>query len=280
MANLRIAPINFHDEASVFSSSEMGDLVVTNTQSVSRGLIWRGNAASVPVTITGQFDGTQRRMNCFALLRHNLIGRRVRIEMLTGPFLTTSVYDSGTISVPGPLLTSGFDWGYTPDVTNSEYDPIQSEALFVHYFDSISADGYRITITNNTGTLPTLDVCRIFLGQYIEFELNPEPGTSLALGWDTNSTQVRTWGGSLRTNAKSRWRSLSFNMGMVFESQRPILLDMMAICGLTKDVFVSLHPGDATRLERDYSMNAKFASMDAITREYSFSTKKISFLEV
>lgn len=279
MANLRIAPVNFHDDSSLSSSSELGDLFVTNTQSVARGLIWRGDAASIPVTHSGSFTA-DRVANCFSLFRHNLIGRKVRLELFSSASYTGSVYDSGATNVLGPTLTSGYDWGYQPDVTNSQYDPLHSEGPYTDYFSSVTFRSYKITFTNNTSAAATLEVCRAFLGQYVEFELNPEPGTSLALGWDTNSTQARTWGGSLRTNNKSRWRSLTFNMGMVFESQRPILLDMMAVCGLTRDVFVSLHPGDGTRLERDHSMNAKFANMDAITREYSFSTKKISFLEV
>jgi hypothetical protein len=276
MANLRIAPINFHDDSTVTSANENTALPATNTQTVTRGLVYRSTNATTPFdAIKGTF-AVARRVNCFALFRHNLYGANVQLRLYSDAAWTTQVYDS-TALASATLIVGAYDWGYTPGGTNTQFDPLISEVAFSHFFTEQTIRSYKVTVSGTLGAAYA-EIGRAFLGRYLEMTYNPAPG--LGLGWDTNDSQVRTLGGSLPSSARARWRTLNADLSWVAEAQRPTLLDMMAQCGLNRDLLVSVHPGAANRQERDYMMNAKFTDTSAITRNNAFATKKLTLKEV
>lgn len=276
MANLRIAPLNFHDEATVTSDNELASLPGSYTQSIHRGLVYRSANATTPfVALRGTF-AADRRVNCFALFRHNLYGAQVTLQLYSDASWTTSVYSSGALAA-ATLVAGAYDWGYDPAAGgSSKFDPLIGEAPFELWFAEQTIRSYKLTVSGTLGAAYA-EIGRAFLGRYLEFTSNPRQG--LGLGWETNSSQVRTLGGSVPTNDREMWRTLNFELGSLREAQRPTLLDFQRKCGLTRDLLVSVHPADGTRKARDYLLDAKFANLDAITRSNVWSGARIALKE-
>lgn len=276
MPNLRIAPRNFHDEATLTSADELTSLPATNTQQVRRGLVYRSSSATTPMVAIKGTLASARRVNCFAALRHNLYAASLQLQLYSDAAWTTQVYDSTALAA-ADLIAGAYDWGYTPAGTNSQFDPLVTEAPFRLFFAEQTVQSYQLTVSGTLGAAYA-EIGRIFLGRYLELAINPSYG--LGLGWQTSSQQVATRGGSLPTNDGARWRTLTFDLNAIGEAQRPTLLDIMAQCGLTRDMLVSVYPEDGTRRERDYTMNAKFTSLAPIARQPAFHTLKVAMREM
>lgn len=277
MANLRIAPLNFHAQSTLTTTHELTALPFTNSQNIARALVYRSTDALPYAPLgSGNWAGDTRKINCFALFRHNLRNATVRLRLYSDLAMTAPVYDSGTVAV-GTTIAATYDWGYT--VNGPGTDPLLPETPFMLWFTQVTGvKAYKIDVGAGTWAGSYVEVGSIFLGNALEFTYNPSSG--LGLGWETNSSQVRTRGGSLRSNNMTRWKSLTFDLGWLAEAQRSTFLEVMAISGLVYDVLVSVHPEDGTRLERDYGMHAKFTSLEAITRNNTFATTKVQLREL
>lgn len=276
MPNLRIVPENWVDEMTMTGSEGSAAMPLEFLQDVARGHVWRSETLSTGGggvrEITGTLgSGVVRDANCFFIFRHNLAGGTIRLRLFDAG--ASMVYDSGTNTFT-PAIAGAHDFGGALTT-----DPFQREAPYALYFPLWEFKSFTLTLG---GTLASGDVyaqaCRIFLGRYFEVGINPDYGVQL--GVETTTDQVRTRGGSLRSSRGELWRTFTADLNRMSEADRSVWLDIMKLAGLERDIVISLFPGDGTREERDYCMNGKFTSLDALGYQVSWRTKRLQVKEV
>jgi len=279
MANLRIVPLNWFDEAtSLTATTEATGMDIENAQLTARSKFWRSTATGA-CTIQGNWNSDGRKTNAFALFRHNTHGGTVRVQLYSDAAWTTQIYDSTALTVPSTALGS-FDWGSDPLGTTSN-DPLLYESPYVIWMAAdYSAVSFKITLGGTPASGEAYwQIGRIWLGKKWEAAYNPAPGVEM--GWVQDADRYRSRGGSLRTSSSgARWRTLTMNLGMVSASDRSTLLDMQAQVGLERDVVVSVFPALTGRLERDYVLDAKFAALDPIAHGYTVHSGRLALEEV
>lgn len=290
-ANLRIAPYNIWDDLTLTNTEEAEAFPITNTQTIRRSKIFRSNEIDDEETvyILGTAPSVDEsfinlRANCLFLFRHNLWGHEINVQLYDGTTIGAIGEESPTVLVYETTATTvaysspgTYDWGY-PDTSDPlRLDPMRNSSPFVLWFPATYAfQQIAITITSAADDF-TPEVGRFFLGNYHEVELNPDYG--LLLGIETNGDAVRTRGGSLISSPGEHWKTLSAEFNRLSEAERALWLDIMRMNGTHRDFAMSVFPEDGTRLERDYTMNAKFTSLEAIGMEVSWRTKKLSAKE-
>lgn len=273
MANARVIPLNWADSADLVASSEAAGMEVENTQLTLRSKFWRTLGAGAQ-TLDGEWGGDGRKVNAFGLFRHNTHGGTVRLQLYSDSAWTTGIYDSTALTVPSTAL-GDFDWGSDPLGTTSN-DPLIYESPYVLWIGATyTAASFRITLG---GTPANGDgywqIGRVWLGKYWELNANMAPG--MTIGWVQDAERRRSRSGSLRTSSgAARWRALAMDLRAINESDRATWMDAMAQVGYEKDVVFSAFPGIGGRQERDYVINGRFASLDAIDYQYAFKSKRV-----
>lgn len=275
--NMRIVPLNFHDTATLTATPTAEDnFPPENTQNTSRDSRFRSQDLSDQV-LKGTWNGDGRYVNTFAFFLHNAHAGTVQLELFSDDAWTTSVYDSGPLDAGIFASLGDFSWGYDP-LGGSLTDPLGFEAPYIMYFDTVQIQSYRITWSGFASGLGCLEVGRVWLGKYFESTINPAYGVQLGVG--DNTTRSRTHGGTSRSSPGARWRTFAIDMNYMDEADRSIWLDIMEVLQTNGDFILSVFPGAGGRQERDYTMNAKFTSLDPLVYQVSYRTKKIVGEEV
>lgn len=258
---LRLSPINFVDDAVLaVSPSAVSTLPVANLQLTARDRVWRSASLATQV-ISGHWNGAGRKPNCLGLFRHNGHGGKIRLQLYQDAALVTQVYDSGDLNLFDVVPLGSFDWGVDPLGLGSS-DPLGGESPYTLFFTATSCAGFKVTLSGFGGSgSPYWQAGRLWLGKYFEFTYNAQDAGLAPM----EATQaVRTRGGSLRANAGERWHELELNFAFIAEADRPVILDMMKQAGLARDVLASVFPSATDRSRRDYTLNGRLASLDAI----------------
>lgn len=286
MPNLRAVAKNVWDLLTVTCADELDAMPATNTQNVSRSHVLRAPTTFIEagppdyadLIIQGSIeDEADVRANCLYFFRHNLYGKDVEVEFFSDDAFTTSVHVANfTVDAMSPA-GSTYDWGHVDSSDDLRFDPLRGIAPFEYFLPStIVFKSVRITIEDPP---QTPEICRIWMGVYREMSVNPDFGAMLGIG--SNGGSQRTRGGSLIGNPGAKWRTLSMALSRLTEEERAFWLDVMHICGTDKDFVLSLFPADATseRKARDYAGNWKFTSLDAMSLEIGWRTKRITAQE-
>lgn len=277
LPNFRIVPQNFHDEAQLFTElPPQPGFPVTNTQSTARDAVWRGSGI-VNQYVRGVWPDDGRKLNCFYMFRHNWHGGTIQLQLYNQADWTGLVYDSGQQETVSLVNLGIFDWGTTP--LGIVDDPFVSESPFWLEFPAVGAKAYQITMrdTHVQVGATNVEVGRWFLGKYFEVGLNVP---TASIGFQDNTERARTRGGSLRTNLGSFWRTLQIEVAWIKDVDRPTWIDIYRRAMTGRDVVVSVLPSDpSVRLTRDYIMNGKFSSLDALGRQVEYMTKRVAVEE-
>lgn len=274
MANLRVIPLNFFDEcSSLTATSEVTGMEIANAQTHARSEFWRSTSAAAQ-TIQGAWSAG-RDVNAFAAFRHNAAGATLRLQLYSASNWTSEIYDSTALTVSSTPAGS-FDWGNATTV-----DPRLADAPYVLWLPATyAAQSFRIT----TGGTPSSGAAyfqagRLWLGKYFEATHNMAPG--LELQWINDSERRRSRGGSLRSRAGSAsWRRLALDLRFMNEADRQTWTDLEGVLGHERDLVVSAFPASGGRVERDYTLNAKFEQLDPIIYQYAFKTKRVVLEEI
>jgi hypothetical protein len=193
-------------------------------------------------------------LSCVCLYRNNFTSAATwRVRLWEDTTLTTAVYDSGYVYCNPPVPLGSLEWGVDElgDSLYSDWDyanavlwftPTLTPAVTIDVIDTAAPSGY-------------LQASRLFVGQYFEASVGPSDGLSLT--WAENTQQARTEGGSLRVEVGATWRKLSVDLRDMDESDRMRLSDISRRSGMRDDLLVSVFPGRADELERDYQMQAR-----------------------
>lgn len=282
---LRVVPRNFHDEATLtVSSPEASGFPIANTQNCIRTKVYRSVTAG-DITISGTFGlGSYARTPAFfGMFLHQCHGGQIRLQLYSDYNWVTQVYDSTVLNVINVMPTDGMDWGADP-FGNGPNDPFFELAphwqWLVNGSPGLACRSYKITLSSLAFTYgrSVWQVSRFFLGPSMELFRQPEFGASLGIIDQTDRNRSR--GGSLRTNIGANWRTAELSLGAMEESERAAWLDIFRYCGTGRDFVLSVFPEEGTRIERDYLLNCKFATLNAIGREVNRLTGRLQIEEV
>lgn len=258
---MRILSNNLADSATISASPAMvATLPETNLQTALREQVARWTAVdgqAIAVTWPGS-----KAVSCVCLYRGNFSATATwRVRVWADGAMTTTAYDSGTVYICPPAPLGSLEWGVDPLSKNlySDWD----YAIAVAWFDPVLAAGVTIDVYDPENLDGYVQASRLFVGQHFE----PAVGVSggMQLGYRENSQQARTEGGSLRVEAGAIWRTLQVDTREMAEADRLRMIDITRNSGMRNDVFVSVFPGRADELERDYQLQARLAQQNPFT---------------
>lgn len=257
-SRLVICARNAIDEATMSASPAMRvSLPPSNLQLPARGRVARSVNALSAQQIKFTFNGAGHYLNFLHLARHNLEpGSTWRIQFYSTQDWTGSpVFDSGTITAVDGATLGELDWG-VDSLGAGVFDAFLGQQSSTLYFARTQALSGIVTIENIGNSYGYVEASRLFAGEYLEFNVNPQ---SVEWGWEEDTQQSRSAGGSLRSDGKIAYRVLDLTVGFVDAAQRAALADQLRWSGRRKDKFVALYPAFTGELGRDYTMLAKHA---------------------
>lgn len=176
-----------------------------------------------------------------AIVRHNLDSDGTwRVRLYSAASLGgTLVYDSGNLSA-----LSGAD----SFLEDSQYS--------YHWFSSVNARSALVTVNNSGNADGYLQLARIVLGAYSTAAVNASFGAEF--GWDEDTRQTRTTGGSLRADDLASYRTLKCDLRELTEAERDSWQAGSFYVGKRRDFLISLYPEEGGNRERDNTVLVKF----------------------
>lgn len=274
MANVRIIPRNFHDEATLATQlAPVTGNSIDNTKDRQRTRVWRSTAGTDQY-ISGTFaDGLSRTVSFLGIFRHRCHGGQIRLRLYSDAAWTTQVYDSGLVNAINVVPTDGLDWGVNPYGSGS-IDPLLTNAPFWLWFTPTACLSYRVYFSSNVSTYGAAywQVCRFFLGRY--FSLGYNPSYDAALGREDQTDSNYSRGGSLISNVGPSRKVMTMDIARIPESERAAWLDILEYCGTGRDLVISWFPEEATRRERDHLINGVMSALDPLERWHLLYLRK------
>jgi hypothetical protein len=267
----RIIPVNYFDQATLnpLPNTPLPSMPFSNLQSNASDRVWRSDVATSnqQVNIYGQWgNGDSRSISSFIVWPGpaGAIGTKVRL-VLYSDFGNTVVYDSATQDFfpVGGQTWGTFAWGAQPWSVDPT-DRTARLAPYILYFPKVTACYFAIAITSTAAMDQSFfEASRVWLGDYVDAPYNANYGAQP--GWKSGTQLSRTPGGSLRRLARAKWRELRFDVNLDTEVARSTWSDVVSVCDPSKDVVVSLFPGDANKkLERDFTVMGSLEALNPI----------------
>lgn len=274
----RIISANISDLATLSSSDFAATLPVTNLQVEGRGRVARTTNATGNKVINGNFAAVSITSAC-VLYNHNLTSQAtIRLQLWDADNQTGNlVYDTGTFVALPPLGWGDFQWGLVPWGANVFTG--WGRSFTDIWFPAVGAKSFRITLADAINPDGYLQVKRLLIGPYFEPAVNMEYGMNLS--WQDNSDQVRTQGGSLRTDNRVLYRKLTGKLPAILSAERATWMNILRTIGKRSETFFSIYPEVGGALERDHAVLGKFTDMpDLLTDTPSSYSSTITFEEV
>lgn len=258
MTNARIIVQNDADSATLSASPALvATLPVTNLQETSRYKVARTTSAASQ-DIKGDFT-IDRLISCCVLYRHNLTtAGTLRLILYSGAGQTGSTMYDSTATLAHPIKALGdLEPGYSA----------LGESVFTGWdwyfstlwFAPVWARSFKLTLADAANPAGYFQAARLVLGRHIEPFDTISYGVEM--GWEENTKQSRTDGGSLRSETTEAFRKLNFSLERLTDGERARIVELLRSMGKRKDFFVSAFPGQNGAKERDFSMLAKMSSL-------------------
>jgi hypothetical protein len=279
MPNFRIITPNESDDAVLTASPALiTTLPVENLQDATRAKVARSNAVVLAQHILGNFNEAKN-VSAMALVRHNLTAdATLRFKVYDDLNQTGNLtYDSGTVALSVPIAWGDFIWG--PAAWGGEAFADWPVVFSVMWFDPVAALSFDLEINDGANADGYLEASRLFVGLYWTPEVNINYGVSLS--WVDKSTQERTDGGSLRTDAVESFRRWEMDLSRLTSGERAQLSEILRRTGLRNDLFLSVFPEESGETERDYSGAVKLVQNVALIHDMfsNFRTQTLAFEE-
>lgn len=233
-------------------------LPVENLKKVSRAAIFRST-----VTDTQEILFTRNTFKVFAgfaMTNHNIpTTATMRLQLWDGESQTGNlVYDSGLFGATESVGWGDFMWGEEWGASVFSSWSLYHTQL---YFDPVYAKSGKITITNPVASI--MDIGRVYLGSTFQPKYNCDWGAAMA--WNEETTQTRTEGGTVRSDPKTPYRSITLALPHLSTEDRLVFGDLRRIIGLRKDFFISVYPNGSGKIKAEHSFGCKFSDMPQMT---------------
>lgn len=269
-SRLRIVPKNDWDDATLtVSDAAVVGFEAENTQNTIRDKTWRttSNAAQ---SITAVWPSAIT-LSHFSMHRHLNNAGTFRWQLYSDAGATVQIHDSTALSATTYTRSEPYAW------SDGDDDPFLSRAPSWYWHSEIAnVRAARLTFSG-TPAQAYWQASRIWCGRYMQLDRSPARG--IEFGQFDNTDRERTQGGSLRTNAGESWRQFTFDLKAIKESEFATWVDIREYAGTSKDVVVSVFPGDGTRKEALYMMAGRMMSLNAIGRPTHLMTMRVQMEE-
>lgn len=248
MANLRLGHKNYADLATLTSNPAVASgSVVSYLQNDNRGDLYLASVTSA-TEIKGTWNGTAYDdIQQFTLWRHNgfysgATPATVRVVLYPNADWTgTPLYDSTAVAMFSTTFSPYFvNWGWA--YTN------------LYFAAFAGCKSFKITVT--VAVVSALQAMRVYLGPYVEAPVQIGEGAGLAP--ESNSTQMRSQSGSLRSLARAKFRTLTFDMLLQTEADRAAWFEIAMYVDVVKSFVACVDPGGASTLELHGTLFGKF----------------------
>lgn len=256
---------NLFDESTLSATVAAEDsLPLENMQSSLRERVWRCTTGG-PVDIVISMAGTSERLNFLKLHRHNFEpAADWRIRAYTSYDGTgVPLFDTGHDPAWDASTLGSLDFGVDPfgaGIFDSFLGQMYSLEYFLQNTDVINS--IKLSLDDNGNSAGFIQASRIYTGRGVELDLDIE---SAELSWQNDTALDRTDGGSIASDGSLSWRELSV-AAKITKDQRAEIMDIWRFAGKTKDLFLSVFPGDEdAEKERDYTMLCRFKEMPRIS---------------
>lgn len=272
MANARILATNIADFAGISASPALvTTLPETNLQTQQRKRTARSTStASQDIKLS--WSGAQR-VNMVALRYHNLTAAaQMRVRTYTDSAWTTGLVDNAAANCFGYTGFSNYDV-----LTDADFRLLKNSARYITLATNVQS--MIITVTDAANPDGYFDISRLFVGEYFEFTYQFQYG-AIPLATQDFSIQARADSGTLITEKREKARKFDLNQGLLTAADWPEILSIYRRCGLDKDLWLSIFPGDGTYLEAWYQSAVKFESMPAMDRHFpGMAQSKLTLIE-
>ena len=258
--------------------TEPATLPVSNTQ-----VNGRSNVCLVDGTtfnLAANLDGGDQDVGGISIVRHNLTDSAVvNFKFFDRPDLTGALVleTNASLTPIGDVDTWGAPdnnlWGTGTPLLVWGSDPEINEGIpkaFTEWFDEITIRSVKIEITATGNT--EIEMGRIVFGKAFETVVNATYGQSLE--WTKESTQVRTAGGTLRTEEIDSNRRLELNFQELTPDETTELSKNLLISGESGEILITLDPLTTARQSNEETVLSKRTSSNKQTRAF-FNTNTI-----
>lgn len=225
--------------------SMLSTLPVDNVKLSQRGAVARSVGLPASQVIWGNLQSVFD-IDSLGVCRHNLSSAAtIRLRLYSSyDRAGTLTFDSGVVSIgEGVALWGSFLWGEVPIPSV----PVGMARNYASFFASARCASFELTIVDTGNTLGYMDIGRLVLGKSVSIS----PSAGLNVSWQDGSKHSRTEGGSLRTEAKGKWRVCTMDIAYLDTSERNTLSDALYSAGMPSDVLLSAYEGSGGNLERD-----------------------------
>lgn len=257
--NVRLITPNDSDAATLTATpAAVTTLPVSNLQDATRTKLWRSTSAAAQAIKGGWDDSYQ--VAAFSLVRHNLSpSAKLQFRLWEDAAQSgTLLYDSGEVSIGTVIGWGDLVWGIDPWGGSNIFSG-WAYAFTTLWFDEVTARSFQLDLTDTANPDGYLQASRLVVGPYFEPLINADYG--LSMSWEESSTQQRTDGGTLRTDAFDPYRRWSFGLSHLDPDERATLTEIVRKVGLRQDFFLSCFPEAGGELERDYAGMAKIVQI-------------------
>lgn len=197
------------------------------------------------------------------LIRHNLTtAATIEVILTEDPPNEGSPYFN---EVQNALLAGAT--GFIPDSKTSIFtvtppdNTNQFNKMYLRVNDASNPDGY-------------LEASRLIAGKVYSTTINAKYG--LAFGWDEDTKQARSMGGTLHSDLAKPYRWCNMQLPELTHDEMTELMAYVQYVGMKKDFMVNIYPEDDPWLEQALTFNAKFKSMPKF-EHFSYDRWRVTF---
>lgn len=250
MPNLRIIYDNRADAATVTASTTSGTLVAANMQTDYKGQCHRSTGTSVSYTLTWASDQTVRGV---ALPCTNLTSTATwRIRLYNSSDVV--IADSTAITAVTGLNLNLNSW--TTRNVNSFFYGGASKSTYWFASSYTTVRKCVIDLVDTSNPAGYIDCSRVVVGDYWSPQYNVDKGMTIDVV--DNSAVERRDSGDFAVDRKFLNDTISFSFGLMTDSDRNELLKIIKLAGITKNILVSVLPGNSSqKAEQDFTLYGK-----------------------
>lgn len=169
-------------------------------------------------------------------------------------------YDSGVVSAN--TSTTPRIAGLTLTQSSSAYNYGGGRSITL-YTTPVTAYNVRVDISDPLNLQGYLEASRLVIGEYFSPVYDAEVGTKIS--FEDTGKNFRNDAGNLMSDIGTRNKLVDVNVGMMQEVDRAALWKIVAYCGTSYPVFMSVYPGNANKdLEQAYTVYGKFSNISKL----------------
>lgn len=242
----------------VTASSQQSTMPSSNLLNNQPFLPWRSTSASNQ-TLSGNFASILP-VSYLCIYNHNFsFVTQIRLQLYAEDAQTTLLYDHQW-DATSPTYGFGEQFGlYFGGYTLGGF----LSPFSIYFFDSIPAKSFKVTLSGTTASYYQAGILRI--GEHWQPE-NSNISWGYSAKREDDSRQTALENGSILTEKKPSWRTMSIKFDYLTESDEVELWNLKYTNGKSIPLLISVYPTANESLKRNHTMFAVLSDWSEVTR--------------